>query len=65
MQQKYELLNREDAAKYLGVSYGTLEVWASTKRYNLPYVKIGARVMYRSCDLDTFIEQRMVSASHV
>ena len=29
------LLSREEAAKFLGVSKGTLEVWACTKRYNL------------------------------
>lgn len=59
MQKKYELLNREQAADYLGITPGTLEVWACTKRYNLPYVKIGSRVMYRESDLVKFIEDRL------
>ncbi len=36
------LYTRPDAAAYLGVAPGTLEVWACTGRYNLPYLKIGA-----------------------
>jgi hypothetical protein len=54
-------LSRVEAAKYLGLENpGTLEVWASTKRYDLPYVKIGRRVFYRRSALDRFIEQRTV-----
>lgn len=30
------LLSRREAAKFLGVTKGTLEVWACTKRYPLP-----------------------------
>lgn len=50
-----ELLTREEAARYLGVSPGTLAVWASTKRYRLPYYKIGAKVFYDRRDLDQFL----------
>ncbi len=62
MQDKTDqLLTREQAAQYLGVSKGTLEVWACTKRYNLPYVKIGRLVKYRLSDLDGFIARRTIS----
>ncbi len=50
-------LNREEAAAYLGVSPGTLSVWACHKRYALPMVKIGRKVFYLKNDLDTFIEK--------
>lgn len=50
------LLSRKDAAKVLGVTEGTLAVWACTKRYNLPMVKIGRLVKYRYQDLLNFIE---------
>ena len=53
-------LTRSQAANYLGVSPGTLEVWASTGRYNLPYVKVGRRVFYRRSDLEAFLDRRTV-----
>ena len=44
-----ELLSRREAAAYLGVAEQTLAVWKCTKRYDLPYVKIGKLVKYRLC----------------
>jgi predicted site-specific integrase-resolvase len=55
-----DLLNREVAAEYLGVSPKTLAVWACTKRYNLPVIKIGRLAKYRKSDLDAFITKRTV-----
>lgn len=55
------LLSPEEAAAILTVTAGTLSVWRSTSRYRLPYIKIGARVMYRSCDLHKFLEGRLVT----
>jgi excisionase family DNA binding protein len=52
------LISPEEAARILGVSIGTLTVWRSTGRYNLPFVKVGARVKYRLEDIDAFIERR-------
>ena len=54
------LLPPKQAAAYLGVSLGTLEVWRCKKRYPLPYVKVGRLVKYRQSDLDAFLEARTV-----
>ena len=54
------LLTRKEAAEFLGVKKGTLEVWASTKRYPLPIVKIGRLAKYRLADLQKFIDQRTI-----
>jgi excisionase family DNA binding protein len=54
------LINRCQAAAYLGIKEDTLAVWACNKRYSLPYIKIGRRVMYRQSDLDAFIESNLV-----
>lgn len=51
-------LNEAEAAEYLGVSPGTLTVWRSVGRYNLPYVKVGRLVRYRKSDLDAWLHQR-------
>jgi excisionase family DNA binding protein len=53
-----DLLSRLQAAEYLGISAKTLAVWACTKRYNLPYVKIGRLVKYNRADLEAFIAER-------
>jgi excisionase family DNA binding protein len=58
IETKSEFLTRKQAAKYLGISPGTLAVWGSTKRYDLFYIKMGSHAKYRKSDLDTFIESR-------
>lgn len=58
---KMELLNRVQAAEYLGLKPRTLDVWASTKRYDLKYIKVGGKVKYRKEHLDQFLESRTIS----
>jgi len=58
------LLSREEAAEFLGISKGTLEVWASTKRYMLPFVKVGRLAKYRLSDLYKFIDRRTVQVGN-
>jgi hypothetical protein len=55
---KSTLLDDSRAAESLGVSRGTLAVWRSTGRYNLPYLKIGRLVKYKVGDLLAFRESR-------
>lgn len=55
------LLSREEAAKFLGVTKGTLEVWACTKRYDLPYIKVGRLVKYWLSDLIAFAQSRRIT----
>ena len=55
----HQLLTPEQAAEILGVTYQTLAVWRSTGRYNLPFVKVGRRVMYRAIDVEAFIKERL------
>jgi hypothetical protein len=59
---KTELLNREEAAKFLCVKPHTLASWASTKRYQLPMVKVGRKAMYRLSDLERWLEERTTEA---
>ncbi len=57
---KSPLLTRDQAAAYLCISASTLAVWATTKRYDLSYVKIGGRVFYTQSALDDFIERSTI-----
>jgi predicted DNA-binding transcriptional regulator AlpA len=56
-----ELLNDKAAAKLLDISADTLPVWRSTKRYPLPYTRIGRNIRYKKADVLAFIESRMVA----
>ena len=53
------LLTPNQVARKLGVSVETLNVWRATKRYNLPYVKVGRLVRYRATDVEAFIKSRV------
>ena len=52
-----------DAAAMLGVTVPTLAIWRCTRRYPLPYTKIGRKVMYRLSDVEEFIRSRTVGAA--
>ncbi len=49
-----------DAADYLGITPGTLNVWRCTKRHQIPYIKVGRLVKYRKSDLDKWLESRTI-----
>lgn len=55
-----DLLNEDQAASVLQVKPNTLAVWRSTKRYAIPFVKIGACVRYKRADLEAFIQENRV-----
>jgi hypothetical protein len=55
------LASPKTVAEDLNVTEGTLQVWRSTGRYDLPYIKIGGKVMYRISDVNNFIESRQFS----
>lgn len=53
-----ENLNTSQAAQFLGVKPETLEVWRCTKRYNLPYAKVGRLVRYKKSALMQWLDSR-------
>ncbi|MGZ8216899.1 helix-turn-helix domain-containing protein [Methylomagnum sp.] len=56
------LFGDTEAAAVLDTAPGTLSVWRSTGRYNLPFVKIGRKVRYKAGDLRAFLAKR--TATH-
>lgn len=52
------LLDDTQAAAALSVKPGTLAVWRTTGRYNLPYLKIGRLVRYKASDLADWLAGR-------
>ena len=55
-----KLIGQEEAANFLGVLPKTMSVWRSTKRYNIPFYKIGRLVKYKMSDLEKWVEERTV-----
>lgn len=51
-------LDDPEATAFLNLKRGTLAVWRSTGRYQLPFVKIGRTVRYRRSDLIAWLETR-------
>lgn len=62
-QSQGEIFTNTEAAEYIGVSPKTLEVWRCTKRYNIPFIKVGRLVKYRKSALDAFMEARTVDTA--
>ena len=63
MQQNLNLEDRSNAAQTPGIKVQTLAAWACNKRYELPYIKIGRRVMYSPADIEAFIEKNRVGGT--
>ncbi len=59
---KPELFDTAPAAEYIDVQPHTLEVWRSTGRHKIPFVKVGRLVKYRRTDLDAWLQSRTVNA---
>jgi excisionase family DNA binding protein len=55
------LLNTKEVAVLLGVAPGSLNVWRATRRYPLPYIKVGRHVRYRLSDVQEFLRSRTVA----
>ena len=60
--QSADLLTNEQAAEYIGITPRTLEVWRSTKRYVISYIRVGRKIRYRREALDAFLDSRTVDA---
>ena len=50
-------LSAAETADFLGVTTHTLATWRYTKRYNLPYIKIGKMILYRIKDINHFLDE--------
>ncbi len=55
-------LNTPEAAKYLGLRPGTLEIWRSLGK-GPRYLKIGRRVVYELADIDAYAKAHAVETS--
>ena len=54
----FNRLTPAEVANILGITVGTLAVWRCTKRYCLPFVKVGRKIFYRNEDVKAFVDAR-------
>lgn len=53
-----DLVDETEAAEILDVVPGTLQVWRSTGRYGIPFIKVGRKVRYSRTALNAWLESR-------
>ena len=58
IKKEITLLNPKETSEFIGITVATLAVWRTTKRYNIPYIKVGRLIKYRERDLIQWLEQR-------
>jgi len=49
-------LNKKELAEFLGLSVYTIDAWVSERR-EIPFVKMGRRVMFDMADVEDWIEK--------
>lgn len=58
-----DLLTPDQVAATLGLSHRTLAAWRSSRRSELPWVKVGSRIRYRRQDVAAWLESRRHTSS--
>lgn len=58
-----DLLTPDQVAATLGLSHRTLAAWRSSRRSELPWLKVGSRIRYRRQDVAAWLESRRHTSS--
>ena len=58
IQAGFDLIDCQETAEILGISKSALEVWRTTGRYKLPFIKVGRNVRYRRSDVLEWLDSR-------
>jgi excisionase family DNA binding protein len=56
-----DLIEIEDAARYLHCSVATVRRYTKLPKKPLPHYRIGGKLLFKKADLDMFLEERRVS----
>jgi hypothetical protein len=51
------LVTAAETSNQITAPEATLQYWRTTGAQNLPFIKIGRRVMYRQTDIDQWLDQ--------
>ena len=51
-------LTPKEVSDTINISVGTLAVWRTTKKYEIPYLKVGGKVLYPVSGLNQWLSSR-------
>ena len=58
---KFDLLSPKQVEVEYGIPVGTQAVWRCTKRYAIPYLKLGRLVRYNRAAIEAWLESRTIN----
>lgn len=58
-----ELITRIEAARILNLHPMTLCAWARKKKVDLPYIRIGRKILYSKKDINDFLKRHTLQLS--
>lgn len=56
--QNEKLLTTQQTADALKIKVETLATWRATGRYQIPFIKMGRKVLYKQSDIKKWLEKR-------
>jgi excisionase family DNA binding protein len=51
-------LTKKELGEYLSISHGTVDKLMATKQ--IPFIKVGKKVLFRKADVDRWVESKIV-----
>ena len=57
-----DLVSPQETADHLGLKVGTLAIWRCLKKTELPWVKVGRKIKYRPCDVQSYILNHRIAS---
>jgi predicted DNA-binding transcriptional regulator AlpA len=58
---KFDLLSPKQVEAEYGIPVGTQAIWRCTRRYPIPYIKLGRLVRYNRSAVETWLESRTIN----
>ncbi len=59
--RKFDLLSPKQLEAEYGIPVGTQAIWRCTKRYSIPYLKVGRLVRYDRSAFERWLESRTIN----
>ncbi len=61
--KQFDLLSPKEVEAEYGIAVGTQAVWRCTKRYPIPYIKLGRLVRYNRITFERWLTSRTVNGA--
>lgn len=56
-----EFLNTKQISEMLNVTEGTIAVWRSSNRHDIPYIKLGKKILYDPERIQEWLKSKSVN----